>query len=111
MDPFRRKIPALQRARIVAEAFGTAGRRLQDCVNQAKSQASGAPANDEQALSAQWSAMKPKITEGGLRRDPDAVEAAMDLVFAIERETSSECGTPAGPDLALFLISKLHEGN
>ncbi len=111
MDPFRRKIPALQRARIAVGAFGTAGRRWQDCASRAKGQASGAPTNDEQALWAQWLAMKPKITEASLRRDPDAVEAAMDLVFAIERESSSECGTPAGPDLALLLVSKLHEGN
>jgi hypothetical protein len=55
--------------------------------------------------------MKPKITEPGVRRDPDAVEAAMDLVFAIERETSTQCGPPTGANLALFLISKLHEGN
>ena len=111
MDPFQRKIPASQRARIVVGAFGTAGRRLQDCVSRAKPQATGSPANNEQTLSAQWSVLKPKITGAGLRRDPDAVESAMDLVFAIERDTSSECGAPTGADLALLLISQLHEGN
>ena len=35
----------------------------------------------------------------------------MDLVFEIERQTSATCGTPTGADLALLLISKLHEGN
>jgi len=39
------------------------------------------------------------------------VETAMDLVFGIERQTSATCGTPAGTDLALLLIAKLHEGN
>ena len=111
MDPFRRQIPASQRARMVIEAFDTAGQRVRDCARLTKPQATGSPADKEQTLSAQWSAMKPKITESRLRRDPDAVDAAMDLVFAIERESSSECGSPAGPDLALFLISKLHEGS
>jgi thioredoxin-like negative regulator of GroEL len=111
MDPFRRQIPASQRARIVVEAFATAGQRLRDCAGSITPQTSASPINNQQPLSAQWSAMEPKITESGLRRDPDAVEAAMDLVFAIEREASSECGNPTGPDLALLLISKLHEGS
>jgi hypothetical protein len=55
--------------------------------------------------------MNPQITERGLRQNPDLVEAAMDLVFDIERKTNAACGTPTGTDLALLLISKLHEGN
>jgi transcriptional regulator GlxA family with amidase domain len=39
------------------------------------------------------------------------VEKVMDLVFEIERQSSATCGTPAGTDLALLLIAKLHEGN
>jgi hypothetical protein len=35
----------------------------------------------------------------------------MDLVFEIERESKIACGAPTGTDLALLLISKLHEGN
>jgi hypothetical protein len=35
----------------------------------------------------------------------------MDMVFRIERQASSNCGAPTGPDLALLLIGKLHEGN
>jgi hypothetical protein len=35
----------------------------------------------------------------------------MDLVFRIEKQTSTLCGTPTGTDLALLLISKLHEGS
>ena len=116
LDPFQRKLRAVQRAQIAAGAFATAGRRLQDCLSGSQSQrAAAAPVatapNTEQALQSEWSALKPKMTEAGLRRDPDAVEAAMDLVFAIERQTSVECGAPTGPDLALLLISKLHEGN
>jgi hypothetical protein len=35
----------------------------------------------------------------------------MDLVFAIERKSNTLCGPPTGTDMALLLISKLHEGN
>jgi transcriptional regulator GlxA family with amidase domain len=55
--------------------------------------------------------MNPQITEATLRRDPDLVEKAMDVVFDIERQTSTSCGPPTGPDLALLLIAGLHEGN
>jgi transcriptional regulator GlxA family with amidase domain len=47
----------------------------------------------------------------GLRRNPDLADIAMDLVFRIERETSTVCGTPTGADLALLLISRMHEGS
>ena len=107
MDPFRRQIPVDQRHRIVIQAFNAAGERLKAC-----------PAVDSSAniaaqprLAEKWASMKPQITEEGLRRNPDLVEQAMNLVFDIERQTNAACGTPTGTDLALFLISKLHEGN
>jgi hypothetical protein len=55
--------------------------------------------------------MEPKVNQGDLRRNPDLAERAMDLVFEIERQTKAACGAPTGTDLALLLISKLHEGN
>jgi transcriptional regulator GlxA family with amidase domain len=55
--------------------------------------------------------MKPQISEWRLRHDPDLEEAAMELVFSIERETGTTCGRPAGADMALFLIGELHEGS
>ena len=106
MDPFRRGISAAERNRIVMAAFDTAGERLKHCAS-----ASTRGTGSNSALSDQWTQLKPQITESGLRRNPDLVETAMDLVFRIERETSSACGTPAGADLALLLISKVHEGS
>ncbi len=54
--------------------------------------------------------MKPKIIEYRLRGNPELVDSAMDMVFRIERQTSTLCGTPTGTDLALLLIARLHEG-
>jgi tetratricopeptide (TPR) repeat protein len=108
MDPFRRQISVAERDRIVAEDFATAGRRLSSCATPKAPAASAAP---QPSLADAWAKMKPRISEQELRRDPDLVEQAMDLVFEIERQTSATCGTPAGADLALLLIAKLHEGN
>jgi tetratricopeptide (TPR) repeat protein len=137
MDPFRRGISVAQRDRIVAQAFASAGERLRTCnaaqgttrdtaenssdrtgstasavatKNPAISAATTAP-GPELSLAERWEKMKPQIGEAGLRRNPDLVEPAMELVFGIERQTSATCGTPEGTDMALLLIGKLHEGN
>jgi tetratricopeptide (TPR) repeat protein len=104
MDPFRRQISVRERDRIVVEAFQTAGERLNHCNLQ---KTAGAQTN----LVQRWAGLKPQITEANLRRDPDLVEAAMEVVFNIERQTSTSCGAPTGPDLALQLIAGLHEGS
>ena len=108
MDPFRRQISVDERNKIVVDAFATAGKRLSSC---ARPKAAAASTSAQPRLADEWAKMKPRITEQQLRRNPDLVEQAMDLVFEIERQTSATCGTPTGEDLALLLISKLHEGN
>lgn len=105
MNPFRRQISVSERDRIVVEAFQTAGERLRTCKGPAAAGGAQPSLNDE------WAQLKPQITGSGLRRNPDLAETAMDLVFRIERETSIACGTPTGTDLALLLISKMHEGS
>ena len=108
MDPFRRQISVDERDRIVVAAFATAGKRLSSC---ATPKAAVASTSSQSSLDDTWAKMKPRITEQQLRRNPDLVEQAMELVFEIERQTSATCGVPTGEDLALLLISKLHEGN
>ena len=107
-DPFRRQISAAERAQIVVEAFAIAGQRLSSC---ATPKASTGSTGTQPSLADSWAKLKPRISEQQLRQDPDLVEQAMDLVFEIERQTDATCGTPTGPDLALLLIAKLHEGN
>jgi predicted Zn-dependent protease len=105
MDPFQRQISAAERNRIVMEAFATAGQRLKDCPT------AGSAGATLQNLRDSWSQMNGQMSEQGLRRNPDLVETAMDLVFNIERQSSTACGAPTGTDAALLLIAKLHEGN
>jgi len=108
MDPFRRQLAANERDRIVVQAFQTAGERLKSCRMTA---VTSARPGAQPSLSDDWTRLKPQITEQNLRRNPDLVETAMDLVFRIERETSARCGTPTGTDLALLLIANMHEGS
>ena len=109
MDPFRPQISTADRDKIVMEAFTTAGQRLSSCALP-RSSIPG-PAGSTLSLSDEWNAMKPRITMAGLRRDPDLVSTAMDVVFRIERQASVICGNPTGADLALLLVAKLHEGS
>ncbi len=110
MDPFRRQISVAERMQIAMEAFAVAGERLKACP---ASDLSGplSAASGLGGLRENWVKIKPRITQRSLRQNPDLVEAAMDLVFNIERQTSAACGAPTGTDMALLLIAKLHEGN
>jgi len=105
LDPFRRQISVEDRDRIVVEAFAAAGERLKSC------DAANNPGATLENLSESWSKMEGQITEQRLRRSPDLVEIAMDLVFSIERQSGTTCGPPTRADTALRLIGKLHEGN
>ena len=108
MDPFRSQVSSAQRNRVVMEDFAIAGQRLKSCpsVDAFESSTNGQP-----SLIERWDKMKPHITGRGLRHDPDLVEAAMELVFRIQRKASAACGPAAATDTALLLIGKLHEEN
>jgi tetratricopeptide (TPR) repeat protein len=109
MDPFRPQISTTDRIKNVVDAFTTAGQRLNACPLPRRD--TFGATGSAPSLNAEWSSLKPQISEAGLRRKPDLARSAMDLVFRIERETSTACGAPAGPDLALLLIARLHEGS
>lgn len=110
MNPFQRQLSVAKRDLIVIEAFAAAGERLKSCSGSGTATGSASSGSVPGGLAERWEKLKPQITERGLRRDPDLVEAAMQLVFDIERQTSAACGTPEGTDMALLLIAKLHEG-
>ena len=99
---------ARERDRMVLSDFDTAGNRLNSCMGVSTSKA-GNPAL--QSLNTQWMDMKTRLNKNSLRVHPDWSDSAMDLVFSIERETSSLCGSPTGDDLLLLLIAKRHGGS
>jgi len=106
MDPFQRQLSVAERDRIVIEAFAAAGERLKSC---SRLSSPGSSPSRPTNLNESWEKMKPRITEWGLRRDPDLLETSMELVFGIEREGSVACGPLSDKDEALLLIAKLHE--
>jgi len=109
MDPFRSQISTPDRNKNVVDAFAAAGQRLNTCP--LPSRDTFGTTGSAPSLKDEWIGLKPQITDAGLRRKPDLAQSAMDLVFRIERQTSSVCGPPTGVDQALLLIAKLHEGS
>ncbi len=108
MDPFRQSISPARRSQIAFDAYAVAGDRLKACNTPG---GSGANAALLQALQLDWATLKPHITEGSLRRNPNLVNKALNMVFSIERQTAGACGVPTNSDSALLLIAKLHEEN
>jgi tetratricopeptide (TPR) repeat protein len=106
MDPFRQQIRAAQRDRVVVKAYAAAGARLNSC----SAAGSSTAATEQQDLAQKWTTLKPRVTEAGLRRDPDLVNNAMEMVFDIERQTDGTCAASTETDTALLLIAKMHEG-
>jgi len=107
MDPFRRQMRSAERNRIVVNDFAAAGDRLKTCQVPA---ANAATVTQKQSLAQQWAKLKPQVTERGLRRNPDMVNTAMELVFNVERSSKGMCGAGTEIDQALLLIAKMHEG-
>jgi tetratricopeptide (TPR) repeat protein len=100
---------SIERDRAVLSDFDTAGNRLNSCMGISTSAEAKNPAL--QSLYTQWMDMKTKLNRNNLRAHPDWSDSAMDLVFNIERETSSFCGSPTGDDLLLLLLAKRHGGS
>jgi tetratricopeptide (TPR) repeat protein len=98
---------SIERDRTVRSDFDTAGERLSSCMS--TSNQSTNPSL--QSLYTQWMDMKATLNKNSLRAHPEWSNSAMDLVFNIERATSTVCGTPTGDDLVLLLIAKRHEGS
>jgi len=119
IDPYRERISAVaERDRAVVEAFAVAGDRLKSCgvLDGAKTPMQGKPPAGAsktiaQGLAVQWTQLAPRITERGLRRDPDLVNTAMNLAFQVESQTIAGCGEPTDADKALRLIASQHEEN
>jgi tetratricopeptide (TPR) repeat protein len=117
MDPFRPQISDVARDQIAINAFDTAGDRLKACssIPAAGAPSAAKPATGPNAaggdLAQQWQKLKPRMTERGLRQNPDQLNTAMNLSFQIERQAASECGPGSAADKALMLIANLHEEN
>jgi tetratricopeptide (TPR) repeat protein len=105
LDPYETFVPT-RRTRAALSAFDVAGDRLKQCLS-ASSESAGGPL---QPLYTRWTDMRTTATERSLLQQPEQLDAIMDTVFSIEKQTSEICGTPSGADLALLLLARRHEG-
>jgi tetratricopeptide (TPR) repeat protein len=134
LDPYAPRLTNQERRNRVIRAFEQAGVRLQQCATTAgqplaagqtataknsrtAGQAAahippaGAPAAPmTEAKKEEWQQLRAHMNERALRRDPDLMDTAMNLVFRIERQSGPQCGPPAAADTALVLILASEKG-
>lgn len=105
-DPFRRGISDTERNVRIQVAFTQAGRRLDSCLPPTDTDQSAAPLPPELVpLKEKWKKMERKVARMDQDGDSDFQDAVMDLVFQIEQETQSQCGSPQALDQALLVIA------
>jgi tetratricopeptide (TPR) repeat protein len=121
-DPFLRRISDAERNRRLVAAFNHAGERLKACgaENRTVSRVPAAGSSTETNPSPvsvetmadlwnRWTAAHRDLRRLSSASNRDMPDALMDLVLQIEQQTAQQCGQPAGPDLALLLISRDRE--
>ena len=101
-DPFLERLTSAERARRTARAVKVSLARLTACLARS-------PAPELKALRSRAQSLEADITPSQLRRRPESLERAMDLVFAIETRTAEKCGAPEGEDRVLLLLGGSRE--
>lgn len=111
MDPFVRRLGANERSRRVLRNLEQARSRLESCAHDHGLAPDVSPPQTRlQSDYAQLLALRRRLSAAALRRQPELADSAMDLVFRAERDAVQPCGAARGPDLALLLIARRHEG-
>jgi len=108
-DPLAPHLTTEERNRRVVVDFDQSLRRLQSCLDQQAGKKDTTSSNLE-PLRADALALQPKLQLRNLRRDPELLRAALELIYKIEEATSVSCGEPAGLDQALLLIARKYNG-
>jgi tetratricopeptide (TPR) repeat protein len=105
-DPLRPGLSLRQRQERVMSGFRHALEALDDCVVKQ-------PASDSafESLRAEASALAPELEAGKLRRKPESIKTALNLIYRIEQQTVDVCGQEAPLDRALLLIVRRHEAD
>jgi predicted Zn-dependent protease len=110
-DPLAPRLSAQERARRALRAFTQSMERLSGCATaRGVSFENDQQQPDLQKMHALALALRPKVRERNLARDPDLLLKVTDMIFEIEKVTERACGEPQGLDFALLLLSRLQEG-
>ena len=114
-DPFLGRLSDAERNRRIVTAFNHAGDRLKSCAQTKQvdlpSLASNSNGNgsDLASLWSRWLSAKPQLRELNAPTNVDMPDTLMDLVFAIEQQTSQQCGAGDHLDQALLRITRDRE--
>lgn len=102
-DPLRPGLSLPQRRERVMSGFTRALQVLDDC------SAKQPPNNDALGvLRSEAMALQPALPLAKLRRTPESIDVAVNLIYRIERQTVDACGPGSPYDRALLLIGKRH---
>jgi tetratricopeptide (TPR) repeat protein len=99
-----KKLPNNERVARILQARALAKKRFDACSTQV-STASGL-ANPLQDLTAKWASKAATSNRAVLLNDPAQQDAAMQLVFDTETQTSKICGSPTGDDALLLQLAE-----
>ena len=105
-DPLRPGLSLRQRQERVVAGFTRALEALDDCVTK-KPLASDA----FDSLRAEAGAVEPELTPERLRRTPESIDTAVNLIYRIEQQTVDTCGQGSAFDRALLLIGRRHDAD
>jgi predicted Zn-dependent protease len=115
LDPFARGLTSGEQARRAVQDFRLALARAQKCAAAASEPArppsqTSATADDLSSLLAQANSGKSRVSERALAGNPELFETTMDLIFKLEK-ASSTCGAASLEDKALGLLAPPSEAS
>jgi tetratricopeptide (TPR) repeat protein len=105
-DPLRPGLSLRQRQDLVMAGFRRALEALDDCAIKKP-----AANNAFDSLRAEAGALEPALTPERLRRTPESIDSALNLIYRIEQQTLDTCGQGSAFDRALLLIARRHEAD
>ncbi len=105
-DPLRPGLSLSQRQERVMAGFRRAADALDACV------ARQPVANNAfESLRAEARTLEPELALGRLRRTPESIDTALNLIYRMEQQRLETCGEGSAFDRALLLIGRRHEAD
>ncbi len=106
-DPLSPRLPLAQRRKRLLDDLSHARARLETCVTRLSGTSAGAPDRLVSLFTA-IDDIEPTLEMEQLREAPEAIDAGVSLVFRIEQQTITQCGSPGELDQALLRIGRRH---
>ena len=104
-SPFQPHLSLAEIAKRTQQLVDVVSQRLQACAQQTGADLKAMPPQNElQSDALQIREVKPTLGYRSLRRNPDVLDVAYDLLSKVEADTANICGPPSGDDQALLLI-------